>query len=688
MSRSDLRGLALALALALSSSLLIGSAELRAAPERAPERPEAATDTAITYQGQLSQAGRPAQGSFDFEVRLYDSASGGSQIGDTLQLDGVPIQSGVFSLGLDFGPGAFDGSPRHLAIAVRPGGGSGAYTPLAPRQALSPAPLALALPGLRTQPGAGSPNLIGGHRDNAAAAGLSGVSIGGGGAAASEANRAASDFASIGGGHSNVVYGRLGVIGGGGHNATQAEASTIAGGWDNAANGYGAVVGGGANNRASGDRTTIAGGASNIASAERASIGGGGFNRVTASHGSIAGGALITVTGAFGSVGGGQHNQVAGPGGHVGGGALNQIGGDDGSFGTIGGGQANAILAPHATIGGGGFNIASGYAATVGGGGGDPQYYTLLPGDPGIRIMASNTAEGAWSTIAGGGSNWAQGPGASVGGGESNKARGAYATIGGGEANQAAGEHSTVPGGEGNRASGSWSLAAGRNARATHAGSFVWADSQAAEMPSRGADQFVVRAKGGLWFGDRAIPDVAFLDWGLITTSTDAYLSWGGVWTNASDAALKRDFASVDGRDLLDRLAALPIQTWRYRSESPAIRHIGPTAQDFQAAFALSSDDRHIGTVDADGVALAAAQTLYALSLAQAARIDALEADHRTLETRVSGLEARLARLESGTASPAAPGPSAPPRGDLAAIGLAALLGLAFSLRPRRPGGA
>jgi flagellar biosynthesis/type III secretory pathway protein FliH len=37
---------------------------------------------------------------------------------------------------------------------------------------------------------------------------------------------------------------------------------------------------------------------------------------------------------------------------------------------------------------------------------------------------------------------------------------------------------------------------------------------------------------------------------------------------------------------------------------------MGPTAQDFQAAFGLGSDEQCIGTVDADGVALAAIQGL------------------------------------------------------------------------------
>ena len=55
-------------------------------------------------------------------------------------------------------------------------------------------------------------------------------------------------------------------------------------------------------------------------------------------------------------------------------------------------------------------------------------------------------------------------------------------------------------------------------------------------------------------------------------------------------------------RDLLSRVARLPISKWSYKVEDGSVRHIGPMAQDFAAAFGLGSDDRSIGTVDADGV--------------------------------------------------------------------------------------
>jgi hypothetical protein len=71
------------------------------------------------------------------------------------------------------------------------------------------------------------------------------------------------------------------------------------------------------------------------------------------------------------------------------------------------------------------------------------------------------------------------------------------------------------------------------------------------------------------------------------------------------------DANAIDGMDVLERLANLPISSWRYKWEPAGIRHLGPMAQDFQAAFGLGDDDRTIGHVDANGVNMVAIQALY-----------------------------------------------------------------------------
>ena len=66
-----------------------------------------------------------------------------------------------------------------------------------------------------------------------------------------------------------------------------------------------------------------------------------------------------------------------------------------------------------------------------------------------------------------------------------------------------------------------------------------------------------------------------------------------------SDRAVKADFASVDAQAVLAQVASLPISSWRYRTEEATVRHLGPMAQDFAAAFNVGDDERHIHVVDA-----------------------------------------------------------------------------------------
>jgi hypothetical protein len=54
---------------------------------------------------------------------------------------------------------------------------------------------------------------------------------------------------------------------------------------------------------------------------------------------------------------------------------------------------------------------------------------------------------------------------------------------------------------------------------------------------------------------------------------------------------------------------SLPVRSWHYKAE-PSVRHIGPVAQDFYRAFRIGPDNKHISSVDADGVALAAIKGL------------------------------------------------------------------------------
>jgi hypothetical protein len=96
-----------------------------------------------------------------------------------------------------------------------------------------------------------------------------------------------------------------------------------------------------------------------------------------------------------------------------------------------------------------------------------------------------------------------------------------------------------------------------------------------------------------------------------IEHSSGAHLTIGGAWTNASDENLKENFAQVDGEKLLEKIEELPITQWNYKNEDESIVHIGPTAQDFKAAFGVGADNKSISTIDPSGIALAAIKELH-----------------------------------------------------------------------------
>ena len=118
--------------------------------------------------------------------------------------------------------------------------------------------------------------------------------------------------------------------------------------------------------------------------------------------------------------------------------------------------------------------------------------------------------------------------------------------------------------------------------------------------------------------------------------SVATQLSVGGYvfaegFEQTSDRGLKTNFADISPRAVLQRVAAMPIRTWSYKSDPQARRHMGPVAQDFRAAFGLGTDDKHIGTVDAAGVSFAAIQGLYQLLEEQQRELATLREEIATL---------------------------------------------------------
>ncbi|NOT61561.1 MAG: hypothetical protein HOP19_15195 [Acidobacteria bacterium] len=102
-----------------------------------------AQTTGFTYQGKLTDAGNPANGSYDLQFKLFDTLAGGAQQGATLVRPSVAASAGVFTVTLDFGANVFGGADRYLEIGVRPAGSGSGYTLLAPRQPITSAPYAI-----------------------------------------------------------------------------------------------------------------------------------------------------------------------------------------------------------------------------------------------------------------------------------------------------------------------------------------------------------------------------------------------------------------------------------------------------------------------------------------------------------------------------------------------------------------
>ncbi len=99
--------------------------------------------TAFNYQGRLTDGGNAANGTYDLQFAVYDSATpaGSIRIGNMVTNAAVGVAGGLFTVTLDFGANVFTGPARWLNIGVRTNGG--VFTNLTPRTALLAVPYAI-----------------------------------------------------------------------------------------------------------------------------------------------------------------------------------------------------------------------------------------------------------------------------------------------------------------------------------------------------------------------------------------------------------------------------------------------------------------------------------------------------------------------------------------------------------------
>ncbi len=684
--------------------------------------PVQAIESSLTYQGSLEDAGQPANGSYDLQFELQDTA--GSIIGPVLGRDDVQVIGGVFTVTLDFGATAFNGADRFLRVAVRPGASTGNYTALNPRAEVTAAPYAQVAEAANFAASVAG-NSVGTVQvtDNS----LTRFDIGTGAVGTDELSDIAVSTAKLADGA--VTTDKL---------------------QNSAVTNFKIAVG-----AVSGDRIAPGGiNALQIADESLTSVDLGpnsvGLTEVKSAEvqlrvtGTCTAGSAISAVNSNGTVS--CENTGAATAWSTSGNSVNV-----GFLGTTNSTplelraqnkrialfQQDAV-APTVVLGLETNAYGNGVRGAFIAGGGpasDPQFTSVAPNivldaygtvGGGVNNQAGNIVAGndvPFATVAGGRGNRAMGHSSVVSGGGFNDAIGFHAAVSGGAANSAVGEYALVGGGNNNCAGGDYSFVGGFNAKVRSnvgqtdvgaaclnyndsvlprgdSGTFMWADGGATPFVSSGSNQFLVRARGGMALNTTPVDASVELTIGADADGSDYANLWlkprspnangmmisvgdgtgannnsgfyldqfngtaqarrmslntdgsaqirsnttggntgvtmaanAGAWSSLSDRNTKMAIVPVDPEAVLAGVAALPLSTWSYIAQGEKIRHMGPMAQDFAAAFGLGEDDTHISTVDIDGVALAA--------------IQGLNQELKDTRAEVDELKARLARLEA-----------------------------------------
>jgi hypothetical protein len=427
-----------------------------------------------------------------------------------------------------------------------------------------------------------------------------------------EDNVALGEFSTIGGGQANTTTGRYTAIGGGNFNRASGHQSVVAGGVTNSAGGDQATIAGGESNAALGSYATVAGGKSNTASGKLAFVGGGAANQAKGYLSAVVGGGDESLF---------FRNEAVGIRSFVGAGAIN--------FAL---GASSVALGAFNNVADGNGSIAMGTFART-------QPVTC----PEFGAMPSNVPCRDAHDNAFVYSDGSAGHFRSIGSRSFN-----VLATGGARFVTAA---TQLPGAEASATRYFDLLPDGRLSFATGNATKITLDNGAAARGIGVQPGTVFQRTDGsfAWYLNGVDSPIANDPGGgsVLATLTDAVTSTtvtgtfrAQAFTATSDRNQKTDFASIDPQRVLDGVSRLPITSWSYRNEARrGIRHIGPVAQDFYAAFRVGYDDRSITTVDSSGVALAAIQALYR-------RLQALEAEVQALRTSNEALRAGAGHTE------------------------------------------
>jgi hypothetical protein len=664
-------------------------------------QPALAQGTAFTYQGQLQNNGSPAGGHFDLTFELFNAAAGGSQVGSTLTNLDIGVSNGLFTTTLDFGPGVFTGGALWLQIGVETNGGS-AFLALRPLQELTPTPYAITAENVTgTIPLAQLPSTV--VTNNEGAVTLNNLTLNGNLALPFPAtvysggipvlrddgnfnffagfdagnttltgadNTAVGDFsflyATTGKFNAALGFYALDANSSGSYNTasgayamwfnTTGSNNTATGAWAMSAYNVPANLTGGGN---------TADGAYAMAGNET------GYNNVAVGYQ-----ALFANTNGYENVAigvdalqflnsGSRNFENTAVGDYAG---QNMTFGDwntalgYSSFAYLTNGDFNLAIGIDA-----GYYLDSGsddiyigsygeqgdYNVTRIGEGQNETYISSWNGsflDGVLALDGSDTNNGLVFTSASGL------PGIDPGGngvflyGYNGGALGTVAPLGVNLSwdfhgnvwvsnNLSAASINCSPGALSFGSSPGQMLSLYSNSFTCYA---IGVQNQ--DMYFRcGAD---VSGTGFAWFRGGQPNSSPFDNGGGTTlmTLTAAGLTVNGTFVSACDRNVKRDFAPVDCRKVLEKVSQLPEQTWAYKDD-PGTKHLGPMAQDFYAAFGTGADDKHIAVVDEGGVALAAIQGLDQKLNEKDAEIQNLKRQNDSLVERLNELEAAVKQL-------------------------------------------
>ncbi len=601
----------------------------------------------FVYQGKLDDRGVPANGRYDLRIAAYTDEKSASGLMAPIEFPSVEVKDGRFELRFD-APLAKE-REAWLEVAVRDAG-SVAYASLPGRSKAISAPLIGAcwsatgdagsnpatnflgttdaqplvlrtanVQSLRIEPSSilsgGLPitaNAIAGSRVNGVTAGVRGATISGGGVPTGDSdpdfsgespNQIADHYGTIGGGYGNVAgmdegdldLQSFAVVGGGKGNLAMGSLSTISGGADNIAAGENSFIGGGDSNSAPGGGGTVGGGGSNTASGSASTVAGGGANMASGSLGSISGGGFNTASGGYSSVSGGAYNCA--------GGVLSSANGSRAKVrpgsGSGSAGQGCNGIATVGTVGDRGTFVWADYQDADFVSTGPNQF--LIRAQGGVAINTNTPEETAALTVAG--NVVVQSP---------------------------------------NSLSFGSSTRQMLNLWGNTYGIGVQSDTQYFRS---GGNGYFAWFRGGVHSNTGLDPGAGG---SLLMTlgpaaSTPTGTARAQSFTNVSDRASKTGFEPIDASDVLTRVTQLPLSQWSYRNE-PSVRHLGPVAQDFRAAFGLGEDERTISTVDSAGVALAAIQGLNAKLEAEN---NALREDNTAIRDELVALQQQLTDLRA-----------------------------------------